>query len=136
MVGQILKKSHAITVSMLTNYISVMSLSGIQFTNTQTLYEIFFMRYTSILIFTAMQVKFPLVFFVSIMSAIDPTHFIFLNLVALTTVCLTIIFFFCGATVLLGSRLPHYRGFANILRHTTLGRTPLDEGSAVTETST
>jgi len=51
------------------------------------------MRYTSILILTRMQVKFALAFFVSIMGAIGPTHFIFLNLVALTTNCLTIIFF-------------------------------------------
>ena len=28
-----------------------------------------------------------------------------------------------------GSRLPHYRGFTIILRHTTVGRTPLDEWS-------
>jgi len=48
------------------------------------------MRYTSILIFTRMQIKFPLAFFVSIMGAICPTHFIFLNLVTLTTDCLTI----------------------------------------------
>jgi hypothetical protein len=29
-----------------------------------------------------------------------------------------------------GLGLPHYRGFAVILRHNTLGRTPLDELSA------
>jgi hypothetical protein len=37
---------------------------------------------------------------------------------------------YCGATALLGLRPPHYRGFTITLRHTTLGRTPLDEGSA------
>jgi hypothetical protein len=35
-----------------------------------------------------------------------------------------------GATAPSGSRPPHYRGFTIILRHTTLGRTPLDERSA------
>jgi len=29
-----------------------------------------------------------------------------------------------------GPEIPHYRGFAIALRNTTLGRTPLDEGSA------
>jgi len=37
-------------------------------------------------------------------------------------------FFFChGATAPSGPRPPHYRGFIITLRHTTLGRTPLDE---------
>jgi len=35
-----------------------------------------------------------------------------------------------------GPRPPHYRGFTITLRHTTLGMTPLDEGSPVAETST
>jgi hypothetical protein len=37
-----------------------------------------------------------------------------------------------------GQGLPHYRGFKITLRHTTLGRTHLDEwsGQTVTETST
>ena len=38
-----------------------------------------------------------------------------------------LLYFFYGATVRIGSRPPHYRGFTIILRHTTLGRTPLDE---------
>jgi hypothetical protein len=37
--------------------------------------------------------------------------------------------FFHGAAAPSGSG-PHYRGFTIILRHTTLGRTPLDEWSA------
>jgi hypothetical protein len=36
----------------------------------------------------------------------------------------------CGATAPSGSGPPHYRGLAITLRHTTLDRTPLDEGSA------
>jgi hypothetical protein len=39
-------------------------------------------------------------------------------------------FFFHGATAPSGPGLPHYRGFTITLRHTTIGRTPLDEGSA------
>jgi hypothetical protein len=35
--------------------------------------------------------------------------------------------FFHGATAPSGPGPPHYRGFTIILRHTTLGRTPLDE---------
>ena len=35
-----------------------------------------------------------------------------------------------GATASGGPRSPHYRGLTITLRHTTLGRTPLDEGSA------
>jgi hypothetical protein len=35
--------------------------------------------------------------------------------------------FFCGATARSGPQPPHYRGFTITLRHTTLGRTPLDE---------
>jgi hypothetical protein len=34
--------------------------------------------------------------------------------------------FFHGTTALSGPRPPHYRGFTITLRHTTLGRTPLD----------
>jgi len=34
------------------------------------------------------------------------------------------------ATALLGPRLPHYRGFEITQRHTTFGRTLLEEGSA------
>ena len=42
-----------------------------------------------------------------------------------------IIFFFLhGATAHSGPRPPHYRGFTITLRHTTLGRTPLDQWSA------
>jgi hypothetical protein len=41
-----------------------------------------------------------------------------------------IIFAFHGSTAPSGSGSPHYRGFAITLRHTTLGRTPLDEWSA------
>jgi hypothetical protein len=37
---------------------------------------------------------------------------------------------FCGAKTLLGPSHPHFLGFEISLRHTTLGRTPLDEGSA------
>jgi len=39
---------------------------------------------------------------------------------------------------LVGQGVPHYRGFMIRLRHTTLGRTPLDEwpGQPVAETST
>jgi hypothetical protein len=39
-------------------------------------------------------------------------------------------FFFHGAKASSGPRPHHYRGFTIILRHTTLGRTPLDEWSA------
>jgi hypothetical protein len=35
-----------------------------------------------------------------------------------------------GLTTPSRPRPPHYRGFTITLRHTTLGRTPLDEGSA------
>jgi hypothetical protein len=35
-----------------------------------------------------------------------------------------------GDTTTIGPGPPHYRGFTVTLRHTTLGRTPLDEGSA------
>jgi hypothetical protein len=47
-------------------------------------------------------------------------------------------FFFLssGATAPSGPGPPHYRGFTITLRHTTLGRTPLDEWSAHAETST
>jgi hypothetical protein len=37
---------------------------------------------------------------------------------------------FHGATAPSGPGPPHYRGFTITLRHITLGRTPLDEGSA------
>jgi len=40
------------------------------------------------------------------------------------------IYIFHGATAHSGSSPPHYPGFMIILRHTTLGRTPLDECSA------
>jgi hypothetical protein len=39
-------------------------------------------------------------------------------------------FSFDGATAPSGPGPPHYRGFTMTLRHTTLGRTPLDEWSA------
>jgi hypothetical protein len=39
-------------------------------------------------------------------------------------------FFFHGATAPSGPGPPHYRGFTITFRHTTLGMTPLDEGSA------
>ena len=39
-------------------------------------------------------------------------------------------FFFHGSTATCGPRLPRLWGFENTLRHTTLGRTPLDEWSA------
>jgi len=38
--------------------------------------------------------------------------------------------FYHGATAPSRSRPTHYRGFMITLRHTTLGRTPLDEWSA------
>jgi len=37
---------------------------------------------------------------------------------------------FIGATAPGGPKPPHYRDFTITLRHTTLGRTPLDEWSA------
>jgi hypothetical protein len=40
------------------------------------------------------------------------------------------LFIFNGVTALSGLGPPHYRGFTITLRHTTLGRTPLDERSA------
>jgi hypothetical protein len=40
------------------------------------------------------------------------------------------IFFSNGATAPSGPGPPHYRGFTIILRHTLLGRTPLDEWAA------
>jgi hypothetical protein len=43
---------------------------------------------------------------------------------------LSAIFFFIGATAPSGPGPPHYRGFTITFRHTTLGRTPLDEWSA------
>jgi hypothetical protein len=36
-------------------------------------------------------------------------------------------FFPHGATTRIGPGSPHYRGFTITLRHTILGRTPLDE---------
>jgi hypothetical protein len=39
------------------------------------------------------------------------------------------VFFFHGATDPSGPGPLHYLGFTITLRHTTLGRTPLDEGS-------
>jgi hypothetical protein len=39
------------------------------------------------------------------------------------------IFYSCGAIALLGPKPPHCYGFEVTHRHTTLGRTPLDEGS-------
>ena len=41
------------------------------------------------------------------------------------------IFFFRGATAPSGPEPPHYRGFTITLRHTAVGRTPLDERSAL-----
>jgi len=41
-----------------------------------------------------------------------------------------ILLFYHGATASSGPRNPHYRGFTITLRHTTLGRTPLDKWSA------
>jgi hypothetical protein len=41
-----------------------------------------------------------------------------------------ILFFLHGATAPRGPGPPHYRSFTITLRHTTLGRTPLDERSA------
>jgi hypothetical protein len=38
-----------------------------------------------------------------------------------------VICIFTGSTVPRGSRLPQYRGFTITLRHTTLGRIPVDE---------
>jgi hypothetical protein len=50
------------------------------------------------------------------------------------TICISIVkytvflfFIFHGATAPSGPGPPHYRGFMITLRHTTLGRTPLDE---------
>ena len=51
------------------------------------------------------------------------------------TNCCIHTFFLYGKTVLLGPRLPHFWGFVITLRHTTLGRTPLDEGSTLPEIS-
>ena len=42
----------------------------------------------------------------------------------------TTFFFFCATTGSSGPRSPHYRVFTITFRHTTLGRTPLDEWSA------
>jgi hypothetical protein len=42
----------------------------------------------------------------------------------------TLWFFFCGASARCLAVVPTYRGFASTLRHTTLGRIPLDEWSA------
>jgi hypothetical protein len=42
----------------------------------------------------------------------------------------TVSFFAWCNSPLVGQRPPHYRGFAVTLRHTTLGRTPLDDWSA------
>jgi hypothetical protein len=42
----------------------------------------------------------------------------------------TVIFVFQGATAPSGPGPPHYQGFTVRLRHTTVGRTPLDEWSA------
>jgi len=38
-----------------------------------------------------------------------------------------LIFFFNGTTASRRAEPPHYQGFTFTLRHTTLGRTPLDE---------
>jgi hypothetical protein len=44
--------------------------------------------------------------------------------------CLLVVFFSSGATAPSAAGPPQYRGFRNTLRHTTHGRTPLDECSA------
>jgi hypothetical protein len=56
------------------------------------------------------------------------------SVVNLTKWCITLNhlrkkYFFHIATAPSGPRPPHYRGFKITLRHTTLGRTPLDEWS-------
>jgi hypothetical protein len=48
-----------------------------------------------------------------------------------TSHSMTCSFFFNGATASIGSGPRHYRGFTITFRHTTLGKTPLDEWSAV-----
>jgi hypothetical protein len=47
-----------------------------------------------------------------------------------TKLSLSSFFFYRGATTPSGPRPPHYRGITITLRHTTFGRTPLDERSA------
>jgi len=42
---------------------------------------------------------------------------------------IALFFLWCGEKAPCGPRPPHYRGFTITLRHTTLGRTPLDEWS-------
>jgi len=48
----------------------------------------------------------------------------------LIRISVVILFFFCGATALPKPRLPHCWCFEITHRHTTLGRIPLNEGSA------
>jgi hypothetical protein len=53
--------------------------------------------------------------------------FVLMHIYVFMCVCM---YFFHGVTAPSGAGPPHYRGFTNIPRHTTLGRTPVDEWSA------
>jgi hypothetical protein len=57
-------------------------------------------------------------------------HAVIMLLIALIMFAVMIIFFSNGSTAPWGPRPPHYWGFTITLRHTTLGRTPLDEWPA------
>jgi hypothetical protein len=49
------------------------------------------------------------------------------DLSGIVCVCVCVIYLFCGATAPSGPEPPQYRGYTITLRHTTLGRTPVDE---------
>jgi len=64
--------------------------------------------------------------------SLSPNLFIFYKKY-LTKEALRGFFFYQGATAPSGPRPPHCRGFVFTLRHTTLGRTPLEERSSPTQ---
>jgi hypothetical protein len=49
------------------------------------------------------------------------------QIVVIIIIIIIIILFYYGATAASGPGPPHFRGFTITLRHTTLGRNPLDE---------
>ena len=53
-------------------------------------------------------------------------HYIYIYIYIYTHVCVCV-FFPHGSTAPSGPGPPQYRGFTITLRHTTLGKTPLDE---------
>jgi hypothetical protein len=56
-------------------------------------------------------------------ASVTPTSYVHAHVVSL----IAGYFFYHGTTASSGPRPPHYRRFMIILRHTTIGKTPLDE---------